>query len=207
VSRTGSILASGEDPGAEGKYRVLVASSNVPRALGALRAEELPRAKVPGVLEATAKGGLVPSESAERAQLVTGMGGELQRTLEGIDGVLTARVHLNVPPRDALRLEKKGLTTASVLVEYRGATPPIAEASIQKLVAGGVPDLQPADVAVTMLSRPAPPPAPPSSGSRSPLPATPGVVRALGAAVVVLLGLLAVAVTLLLRRRGVRSIS
>ena len=85
------------DPAAENKWRVEVAREDVPRALAVMREEELPRTMPAGVLDAVGKGSLVPSEAAEHAQLVAGMAGDLARTLEGIDGVLSARVHLNVP--------------------------------------------------------------------------------------------------------------
>ena len=55
------------------------------------------------MLDAVGKGSLVPSEAAEHAQLVAAIAGELERSLEGIDGVLTARVHLNVPAPSPLR--------------------------------------------------------------------------------------------------------
>ena len=87
------------DPQAEGRWRVTVARDDVPHALAVMRSEELPRARPPGVLDAVGKGALVPSEAAEHAQLVAGLDGELERTLEGIDGVLRARVHLSVPAR------------------------------------------------------------------------------------------------------------
>jgi flagellar biosynthesis/type III secretory pathway M-ring protein FliF/YscJ len=50
-------------------------------------------------------------------------------------------------------------TTASVLLEHRGTTPPLTADAIQRLVAGGAPALLPADVAVVFLphaARPAP---------------------------------------------------
>jgi len=150
------------DPGAEGKWRVLVERDDVPRALAVMREEELPRPEPPGVLDAVGKGSLVPSEAAEHAQLVAGMAGDLERSLEGIDGVLRARVHLNVPDPSPLRDTVPPHGSASVLLEHSGSTPPISADAVQRLVAGGVPALLPADVAVVMVSRPAP--AMPSGG-------------------------------------------
>lgn len=145
------------DPGAEGKWRVDVARDEVPHALSVLRDEELPRSPPPGVLDAVGKGSLVPSEAAEHAQLIAGMAGDLERSLEGVDGVLTARVHLNVPAPNPLRDIAAPHGSASVLLEHRGSTPPLSADSVQRLVAGGVAGLLPTDVAVVMVSRPAPP--------------------------------------------------
>lgn len=145
------------DPGAEGKFRVTVTRDDASAALTILRDEELPRPRHPGVLEALDKGALVPSQTVEHAQWVAGTAGELQRSLEGIDGVLAARVHLNVPAPDPLRDGARVKTSASVLLSYRGATPPIAEPAVQRIVAGGVPELAPEDVSVVLVARPAPP--------------------------------------------------
>jgi type III secretion protein J len=153
------------DPAVEGKFHVTVPKDDAARAITALQSEELPRPRSPGVLDAIDRGALVPSAAQEHAQLVRGMAGDLERTLESVDGVLTARVHLNVPPPDPLSGGPRPKATASVLVEHRGVTPPLVEASVARLVAGGVPALAPADVAVVMVARPAPARAPGSEMS------------------------------------------
>jgi type III secretion protein J len=145
------------DPTVEGKFRITVMKDDAQRAILAMQSEGLPRARTPGVLDALDKGALVPSAAEEHAELVAGMAGDLERTLDGVDGVLSARVHLNVPPVDPLSGSAPPKTTASVLVEHRGATPPLGEAAIARLVAGGVRGLLPTDVAVVMVARPAPP--------------------------------------------------
>jgi len=145
------------DPTTEGRFRVLVPRDDAARALATMADEQLPRAKARGLLEAADRGQLVPSQAAEHAQLVAGLAGELERTLGGIDGVLSARVHMNLPPRDGLRDGPPPKATASVLVEHRGTTPPLASESIQRLVAGGAPGLAPADVAVVFVAHAARP--------------------------------------------------
>ncbi len=143
------------DPTSEGHFRVSVAPSDVASALHALRAEELPRAKPLGVLDAVGKGSLVPSPSAEQAQISVAIAGELERSLSGIDGVLQSRVHLQIPASepfsDSTQREKP---TASVLIEHRGATPPLGEGAVARIVAGAVTNLAPANVAVVFVSRP-----------------------------------------------------
>ena len=89
------------------------------------------------------------TEFAQRINLQRALQGELARTIMSIDGVETARVHLSLgeqsifrgdrhPPRASVAVRTqpgRRLSTGSV----RG---------IQRLVAGSVPDLEPADVAV-----------------------------------------------------------
>lgn len=153
LDQSGIDASKEADPQSEGKFRVTVARDDVGRALATMREEELPRPKPRGVLEAGGRGQLVPSQAAEHAQLVAGLAGELEKTLGGVDGVLAARVHLNVPARELLRDGPPPKSTASVLVEHRGATPPLAPESIQSLVAGGAPGVAVADVAVVFVPR------------------------------------------------------
>lgn len=155
LDRAGVDATKDADPSVEGRFRVSVARDDAAQALAAMREEELPRPRARGVLDAMDKGALVPSQSMEHAQLVAGMAGELQKTLESIDGVLSARVHLNLPAQDPLRDgANKAKATASVLLEHRGSTPPITSDAVQRIVAGGAPGLAPADVAIVMLPRP-----------------------------------------------------
>jgi type III secretion protein J len=163
LDRAGIDVSKAPDPGVEGKWRLTVAESDVARSLTVLRDEGLPRHETPGVLDSIGKGSLVPSEAAEHAQLIAAIASELERSLEGIDGILLARVHLNVPPAGPLRDLGPARGTASVLIEHRGAIAPISADSVQRLVAGGVTGLLATDVVVVMLPRP-PTPLPAGGG-------------------------------------------
>lgn len=197
------------DPNAEGKWRIEVARDDVARALSVMKDDELPRSEPPGVLDAVGKGSLVPSEAAEQAQLLAGLGGDLERSLDGIDGVLGARVHLSIPPAGASREPVTPHGTASALVEYRGATPPISADAVQRLVAGAASGLLPADVSVVMVARTAPP----SYGGDSdiahlgPIGVTRASMRRLQAALVALVSLIATlaALTIVLYSRLSRA--
>jgi type III secretion protein J len=145
------------DPVVEGKFRVMVTRDDAARALVTMRSEDLPRPHTTGVMDTVDKGALVPSAAQEHAELVAGIAGDLARTLEEVDGVLAARVHLNVAAPDPLRFGPSPRTTASVLLEHRGLTPPLTEAAVARLVAGGVPDLAISDVAVVFVARAAAP--------------------------------------------------
>jgi type III secretion protein J len=153
LDQSGIDASKESDPVTEGKFRVTVARDDVGRALATMREEELPRPKARGLLDAADRGQLVPSQAAEHAQLVAGLAGELEKTLGGIDGVLAARVHLNLPAREPLRDGPPPKATASVLLEHRGTTPPLAPESIQRLVAGGAPSVTAADVTVVFVPR------------------------------------------------------
>ncbi len=208
LDRAGVDATKEPDPTAEGKWRVDVPRDDVPRALAVMRDESLPRVAPSGVLEAVGKGSLVPSEAAEHAQLVAGIAGDLERSLEGIDGVLSARVHLNVPTPGPLRDLAPPRGSASVLLEHRGSTPPLSADSVQRLVAGGVAGLLPTDVAVVMISRPVPAaPAAGELGHVGPIAVARRSMRELQGALVGLVALVAIlaAATLVLYARLTRA--
>lgn len=158
LDQQGVVADKERDPEAEGRYRILVARDDASAAIAVLSRENLPAAESPGVLDTLGQGGLVPSRSSEQARLIAGTAGDLERSLREIDGVLSARVHLAVAPHDPLDLAAAAQKpTASVLMRYRGATPPIATDEVKRLVAGAVPDLGLDQVAVVASSVPAPP--------------------------------------------------
>ena len=154
----GGVYASKQpDPNAEGRWQLSVQEADAVDAVAVLSEESLPARNTPGVLETLGQGSLVPSRTLEHAKWLAGTAGELETSLRAIDGVLSARVHLAAPSRDALNLEESPPEpSASVLLRHRGPTPPIAAGDVQRLVAGAVPGLDPKSVDV--ISSPAPPP-------------------------------------------------
>jgi type III secretion protein J len=156
LEQSGVASEKERDPDKEGSYRVTVARDDASTALAVLAEAGLPPRDAPGVLDALGKGSLVPSRTAEHARVVTGTGDELERSLLGLDGVVSARVHLGVPAHDPLTFDDKPpAATASVLIRHRGVAPPIAAGEVQRLVAGAVPGLAAEQVSVVMV--PAPP--------------------------------------------------
>jgi type III secretion system inner membrane ring protein len=154
LERSGVAADKERDPDAEGRWRVSVARDDASSAAGILSAESLPPAPSPGLLDTLGQGSIVPSPTSEQAKFVAGTSGELERSLRSLDGVVSVRVHLAIPVQDALT-PSEVKTPASVLLRHRGATPPIAIADVQRLVAGAVPGLNPAQVSV--VASPVPP--------------------------------------------------
>lgn len=155
LDRAGVFAEKEADPSSEGRYRVTVGRDDAARAISTMREEDLPSPPAAGMLDAIGKGSLVPSQLAEHAQYVTGIAGELERSIRGIEGVQSARVHLSLPQRDAFGDTERERPTASVLVKHRGATAPIDAHDLRLLVAGAAPGLAAESVAVVMLPRPA----------------------------------------------------
>lgn len=194
------------DPSAEGRYQVVVARAEAAQAIAALREHDLPPRHAPGVAESVGKGALVPSPLAEHAQYVSGLAGDLERSLATVDGVLGARVHLSIPLSNGLQQPASERATASVLLRYRGAKPPLSPEEVQRLVAGAVANLAPDQVTVVPVALPARPAAPsaamvhmgPISVAKASAPWLRGTL-VLGLAL--LAGLLATVVVLWLRMR------
>jgi type III secretion protein J len=136
------------DPGEPAHFRVEVASDDAARAVALLAEEGPPGRDTPGMLEALGTATLVPSPEAEHERVLSGISGELTRSLESIDGVLSARVHLGARRGGPLAEVDPVPPTAAVLVRHRGATPPIREDDVRRLVAFSVPGLVPERVAV-----------------------------------------------------------
>ena len=155
LSQAGLEASKELDPESEGHYRIMVARDDAAPAIAAMREHDLPPRHAPGVVDALGKGSLVPSPLAEHAQYVAGVAGDIERTLASIDGVLGARVHLSIPHPNPLSEKPTDKPTASVLIKHLGATPPIAEPDVRRLVSGAVSNLAPEDVTVVMLSHPA----------------------------------------------------
>jgi type III secretion protein J len=137
------------DPTEPGRFRVDVPGDQASQAVGVL-ADEGPAARdTPGVLEALGTSSLVPSPQAEHERVLAGVAGDLTRSLEGLDGVLSARVHLAVERADPLAIDGDiKPPSASVLIRYRGASVPLREDDVRRLVAFAVPGLEPSRVAV-----------------------------------------------------------
>jgi type III secretion protein J len=141
-----------------GRFEVEVSRGELGRGLAILAAEGLPRQEERGIAESFEEGGLVPTATEERARLLAAIGGELSRTLERIDGVVDARVHVALADEDGLRLDDApAVPRASVLVRHRIDRPAPDLDAIRALVSGAVQDLDPARVAVlTVVTEPTP---------------------------------------------------
>lgn len=210
LDRAGVVAEKDADPAAEGRFRVSVERDEAARAIVALRDEELPAPTAPGLLDSMGKGALIPSQLTEHAQYASGLAGELERTLSTVEGVLTARVHLSLPESDPLREGPRAKATAAVLLKYRGANPPIDALEVKRLIAGAAPGLAPDDVAVVLVSRPAPS----GAGDRSlaklgPITTTHASMRILravtGAVLAVAVALVATVLALWTRLRRLRA--
>lgn len=112
------------------------------RALQILKENNLPGEKVKGVLEIFGKKDFLPTQTAEKALEEYSQNAELSKTLEQIQGVVKARVHI-ARVRDELTGVEKPVS-ASVLINYianDSGAQPFSTDDIRKIIAGGVANL------------------------------------------------------------------
>ena len=182
-------------------YTIRVAHADGTRALDLLRVLGLPHDRRRGFAETYGQPSLIPTPSEERARYVDALAGEIERTLESADGVVSARVHLVLEENDPLAADAKPRSTAraAVLLKARPGTAPFSDGDVRKLVAGSVAGLDPAAVSVVMTASADPTGAAAASlTALGPLRITPGTRPLLLAALVAGLALLALLATLLL---------
>jgi type III secretion protein J len=135
--------------GSSASYTVSVRRGDAPRAWRILRQKHLPRPKEQGLGEVFGNLGLIPTATQEHALLRHALAGEIARTLNSIDGVRQARVHVVLPDRDplappgAVRPEPR----AAVLLKV-DSTLDLPEDDVRRLVAGSVEGLSPKAVNV-----------------------------------------------------------
>ncbi len=168
LERAGITTEKAADEGSTTTFTVRIARRDAGKALDLLRSMGLPRDRRHGFAEVYGQPSLIPSASEERARYLAALGGEIERTLETAEGVLSARVHLVLEADDPLgggdlvglpslpTARPRTPARAAVLIKARAGRAPLPEADVQKLVAGSVPGLAPAAVAVVVTRAPEP---------------------------------------------------
>lgn len=124
-------------------------NDTVIRAWKILRENGLPREKVKGLDDVFANAGIIPTAAEEKARLISGIDGELTRTMDSLPGVVDARVQVVLPDNTPL-LDKSQQSppTASALIQFRGDQPPLKDVEVKSLMAKSVEGLAPENVAV-----------------------------------------------------------
>ncbi len=202
LGEAGIRAAKQREDGTEGGWIVAVPGPQAPRAQRILAERELPRPRAQGISEVFGKGSMVPSNVEERALYHHALAGELSRSVQAIDGVVDARVHLALPAPDPLRPESPRAPRAAVLVKCRPEARPRIEAltaGIRALVAGAAEGLDPAAVSVVIAE------AASSSPPLEPRARPPGRLLVVASAASAAVGLILAAGALWGRRRAAKA--
>lgn len=191
-----------KDEGAEAGFKVSVGGSDSARAMELLRSLGLPRSQRSGLAEMYSQPSLVPTATEEKARFLEALGNDIERTLESVEGVVSARVHISLAETDPLSADVKPRVPAAAAVLIKAKAGPLLtlkDTEVQKLVSGAVPGLAPEKVAVVVTV------APEFSGSNAapmsqfgPIRVAPGSRLVLASAFAALLGLVAILAMVLL---------
>ena len=124
----------------EPTWKIIVPKEKLDLAFHVLETFGLPKEKGHGVMAVYPGGGLIPGQFEEKAKYFLAVTGELEKTLESIDRVVEARVHVVVPEESVLKDEEEGIVrpTASVLLRYMATSDgkkPIEDMDVKQLVA------------------------------------------------------------------------
>ncbi len=132
---------------------VSVPQEDIPRARMALAAGGLPEDGVPGWELFDNASGLGMNSFMQRVTRLRALEGELARSIQTIEGIDAARVHLVLPEREAFSRNRPE-PTASVIVRGRASSTISRRQglAIRALVAAAVPDLDAARVTVLSAS-------------------------------------------------------
>jgi type III secretion protein J len=142
-----------EEGGETLAFTIAVPKREAAKAWQVLRENDLPKPQAKGFNEVFAKTSLIPTAMEEKALFLQAVCGELSKTIEAINGVVDARVHVVLPESDVLKQELQGPTVpkAAVLIKYkvnRDGNMPYKPDDIKQLVANSVEALKPEDVTV-----------------------------------------------------------
>ena len=145
------------DPREDEKWVVSVPSGVRVDAWEVLSSRGLPRPDVTGFDAFYPRESLVPTADEERILLQYATAQELRETLLTVDSVVDAQVNLVLPEKPRVRLSTDEISPprASVLVKYRDRDdngPPVSEADVKAMIAGGVDGLE-RDRVTVLLTR------------------------------------------------------
>lgn len=122
-------------------FSVSVSSQDMGAATTILQQMGLPRAQYKQVTDLFPGDSLIVTPFEQGARMAFALGQELAQTIEGIDGVQAARVHVVLPERD-LRERIVSEASASVVIHYSGnQTLSIINEQVRLIVANAVPAL------------------------------------------------------------------
>ena len=134
------------------RYTVSTSHENFADAIDILKINGYPKNRFESLGEVFKKEGFVSSPLEERARLNYAQSQELSRTIESIDGVILARVHLAIPKENQLESKEKP-SSASVFIKHRrGIDLTDRESQIKALLVNSIEGLPYENVTVAMFS-------------------------------------------------------
>lgn len=130
---------------------ILVNENQFARSMSLLEARGLPSDNYTSLGEVFQKEGIVSSPIEERARYIYALSQELSQTISEIDGVLNARVMVNLPETDMLGRSEKTSSASVAIVHAHDAQVEARTPSIKLLVANSIEGLVYDNVSVVLF--------------------------------------------------------
>lgn len=148
----GAGIDASKQPHESGQYAVLAEHEHFGQAVALLNAGGYPRSDFDTVGQVFKKEGFISSPTEERARWMYALSQELANTLQSIDGVVVARVHLAAPEKDPL-IDKPKPASASVFIKHKSGRDLSQQINqIKGIVVNGVEGLPYENVTVALFA-------------------------------------------------------
>ena len=144
-------LDASKEPLGDERYSVSVGKDEVLRALDVLKDQGLPRQSRESLGKVFAKSGIVSSPFEERIRYIYALGEDVAQTLQQIDGVLTARVHIVLPEAPELGQELKPSSAAVFIKQRPNVDLDFLIPQIRRLVSNSIEGVNYDDVTVVLV--------------------------------------------------------
>jgi type III secretion protein J len=148
LQATGIVAEKSTLPGDAQRFQISVARGDAPTALRHIVEQHLLDREPLGLRSPPSEDVLVKSREMERAELAGRLAGELEGTLQRLDGVELARVHLTLATDNSQNVGEPA--RASVLLRSHGS-PPLNETQVKALLQGAVSNLPADRIEVVMV--------------------------------------------------------
>jgi type III secretion system YscJ/HrcJ family lipoprotein len=137
------------------RFNVVVSEPNAGVALSILEKHNLPVTSAMGTAAIFQEGGIIPTNTQERAKREAGVEGDIENKLRGIPRVIYVAADVSIPEDNPLRdvNEAKPRPKAAVILGFQpdgDNRPPITSEDIQRYVQASLPELKSAEVSVLM---------------------------------------------------------
>lgn len=133
------------------RFGVAVANEEVRTALAILNEQGLPQGSRQSIGQVFAKSGIVSSPFEERVRYIYALGEEVAQTLQQIDGVLVARVHIVMPEKPELGQEARPSSAAVFIKQKVGFDLDFLVPQIRRLVANSIEGVRYEEVSVVLV--------------------------------------------------------
>jgi type III secretion protein J len=151
IAALSDVGISSEKSKVDDKWTISVSKGDFAKSVETLRSVGLPRDEYASLGTVFKKEGFGSNPLEERARLNFGLSQELSRTINEIDGVVLARVHLTMPEADPMSREAKP-SAASVFIKYRSGFDLRSQTgAVKSLVTNAIEGLTYDKVSVTMV--------------------------------------------------------